>query len=64
MLNEILGEFEKVRDKDKSTKKSIRDLFKGLKSELVILESELESVDNQMMVRKNIITYSSHSLGQ
>jgi hypothetical protein len=64
MLNEILGEFEKVRDKDKSTKKSIRDLIKGLKSELVILESELESVDNQMMVRRNIITYSSHSLGQ
>ena len=56
MLNEILGEFEKVRDKDKSTKKSIRDLIKGLKTELVTLESELESVDCQMMVRNIIIS--------
>jgi hypothetical protein len=50
MLNEILGEFEKVREKDRTTKKNIRDLIKGLKSELVNLETELESTDSQMTV--------------
>jgi hypothetical protein len=58
MLNEILSEFEKVREKDKSTKKNISDMIKGLKSELKGLESELEENINEMSVR---ITTNIHT---
>lgn len=50
MLNEILSEFEKVREKDKSTKKGIKDMISNLKTELVTLEEDLTDLSNSMMV--------------
>jgi hypothetical protein len=52
MLNEILCEFEKVREKDKSTKKYVKDLIKNLKEELINLDNELDSSQSEMMVCK------------
>jgi hypothetical protein len=51
MLNEILSEFEKVRDKDRSTKKNVRDLISGVKDELKMLEFQLEETNGKMTVR-------------
>ena len=50
MLNEILSEFEKVREKDKTTKKSVKDLIRGLKNDLKVLESNLEDAQTSMTV--------------
>ncbi len=50
MLNEIINEFEKVREKDKITKKNVSELIKGLKDELKLLEKDLESSQNEMNV--------------
>jgi len=50
MLNEILSEYEKVRQKDKQTRKSVRDMIKGLKTELSSLDKELEENYNSMTV--------------
>ena len=51
MLNEILNEFDKVREKDKLTRNSVRDLIKGLKGELKSLDQEIESNSNTMNVK-------------
>ena len=51
MLNEILNEFQKVREKDKLTRNSVRDLIKGLKTELKSLDQEIESNSNMMSVK-------------
>jgi len=50
MLNEILNEFEKVREKDKTTKNNVKDLFGKVKQELFSLESSLEGLQNEMSV--------------
>jgi hypothetical protein len=50
MLNEILADFEKVREKDISTKNSIKSMIQGLKTDLTSLKSELEDIPNQMTV--------------
>ena len=62
MLNEILNEYEKVREKDKATKKNTKELIKGLKSELLNLEKVLESSNDMMNVITNYIYifYSIH----
>ncbi len=52
MLDEILIEFEKVKEKDKSTKNNVRSLIKSMKSELLSLEQDLERINNQMTVMK------------
>jgi hypothetical protein len=51
MLDEILTEFEKVREKDNSTKNIVNDLFGKIKQELFSLESSLECLQNEMSVK-------------
>jgi len=51
MLNEILSEFEKVRNKDISTKNNIKDMIKDLKNELISLETEIEQSQIEMTVQ-------------
>ena len=48
MLNEILIENEKVKEKHHSTIKSISDMISNLKSELIYLENDLEVINNSM----------------
>jgi hypothetical protein len=50
MLNEILSEYDKVREKDLSTKKSINDIIKSMKRDLTYLQSEIEDISTQMEV--------------
>jgi hypothetical protein len=50
MLNEILSECERVREKDTSTKNSIKNLLADLKSNLQNLSEELEEIPSQMTV--------------
>jgi hypothetical protein len=50
MLNEILAEYDKTKEKDISTKKSIRNIISDLKSNLQTLGEELEEAPNQMTV--------------
>jgi Txe/YoeB family toxin of Txe-Axe toxin-antitoxin module len=52
MLNEILSEYDKVREKDFSTKNSIKDIIKSIKTDLNYLQSEIEDISNQMEVIK------------
>jgi hypothetical protein len=48
MLNEIQVEFDKVREKDRTTKRNVRDMIANLKDELIELDNKLDSVNNSM----------------
>ena len=50
MLNEILSELEKVREKDISTKRNIKEMIHSMKNDLYDMKSKIEIINNQMMV--------------
>lgn len=52
MLNEILSEFQKVREKDKITKRGVSDMINNLKSELTSLSNGLDNINDEMTVNK------------
>jgi hypothetical protein len=59
MLNEILSEYDKVREKDLSTKKSVKDIIKSIKNDLKYLQSEIEDISNKMEV--NFLTQDDNT---
>ena len=53
MINSIVDEFVKLREKDQFTKKSIKDMIDSLKTELVSLDEKLEKARTEMTVYFN-----------
>ncbi len=54
MLDEILGEFDKVKENDMTTKKKIADTIKNLKDELSNYEKVLVDRNQMETVRKTL----------
>ena len=50
MLNEILSELEKVREKDLSTKRSIKEMINSMKNDLKDMQRNINDINNQMTV--------------
>jgi hypothetical protein len=50
MINSVIEEFQKLREKDIQTKRNIKDMIDSLKTELITLDQNLEKSKVQMSV--------------
>lgn len=50
MINSVIEEFQKLREKDLQTKKNIKEMIDSLKNELITLDQNLEKSKVKMSV--------------
>jgi hypothetical protein len=50
MINSVIEEFQKLREKDIQTKRNIKEMIDSLKTELITLDQNLEKSKVQMSV--------------